>query len=146
MNACMDHKLLKCDWGRYCLYFSNAADGWWQEQEWLFGHCPAYVKSTLWKIFISPRCWWESVNTCWRDSNFCGKCHAWNNARMLQGQISLVPYDVHLSPMLGLHCDRHHLFLPSHSEWHPPIDKQFRVNAHVSLNLPAKTCNTLEHF
>ena len=38
MNESMTHQPLKRDQRMHCLHFSNAADGWWQEHRWLFGH------------------------------------------------------------------------------------------------------------
>jgi len=63
MNAYMTRSLLSCDQGMHCLHFSNAAYGWWQEEQaWLFGHCSACVESTLHKLFIFPVWWWGYVN------------------------------------------------------------------------------------
>jgi len=40
MNASMTLQALKFDLGMHCLYFYNAADGWWQEEHaWVFGYC-----------------------------------------------------------------------------------------------------------
>jgi hypothetical protein len=39
----------------HCLHFSNAADGWWQEHRWLFGHRWAHMESALHRLFISPK-------------------------------------------------------------------------------------------
>ena len=54
----------------------------------------------------------------------------------VQGQISLVPRDIHLLLMLSLHCKGIVFLFPAILKWHSPIGKQFHVKEHVSLNVP----------
>jgi len=60
----------------------------------------------------------------------------------IQRQIFLLSCGIYPSPLLGLHCEGHRPFAPSHSEWHSPIGKQFHIKVHASLNLPSMTCYT----
>ena len=56
----------------------------------------------------------ERVNTCWRDSNFCSNCHAWNTVHAFKDRLHLFNV-AFILPMLGLHFKGHYLSLPSHS-------------------------------
>ena len=75
MNASMTHQLLKCYRGMRCLYFSNSADGWWQEEHtWLL-----VIVEHMWDPLCTnlsfPQAVGEGmVNICWRDSDFCSNC------------------------------------------------------------------------
>jgi hypothetical protein len=106
MNVSMIHQLLKYNGGVHCLNFCNTADGWWQEKQ-ASGY-RVHVESTLHKLFISPSCWWG-----------CSK-HLLERFRPpyqlpYMKYCARVPGGVHPSLMLGLHCDKHHLSLPSNS-------------------------------
>jgi len=114
-NTSVSRQLLKCNQQIYCHHFSNAADGWWQEHTWLFGHHWAHAEATVHKLFISPRRWWGYGKHLLERFWLLYQLPCMNYCTYIQGQISLVPRGIHLSPMLGLHCKRHHLSLPGHA-------------------------------
>ena len=79
LNAHMTHQPLKCDQRTNCLHFCKAADRWWKEvHAWLF-FIVGHMCNPLCTNFLFPQAVGEDmVNTCWRDSDFCSNCHAWN--------------------------------------------------------------------
>jgi hypothetical protein len=74
-----------------------------------------HIWNPLCEKFWSPQAVGENtVNTYGRDSNFCRKCHVWNNAHMFKDRYHLLHLML-IFPSVGLHCERHHLFLSGHS-------------------------------
>jgi hypothetical protein len=63
------------------LNFSSATDEWWQNKikknAWLFGHGWTHVCTY---VSFSRAVGEDTVNTWWRDFDFCSNCRAWNTA------------------------------------------------------------------
>jgi len=102
---------LECYRGMHWLNFSNAADGWLQEEHaWLFGHGWAHV----WTNFSFPQAVGkDTVNTCWRDSDFFSNCRAWNTARALKDRFHFFHGALIRRRCRCCICEGHRLYLPA---------------------------------
>jgi hypothetical protein len=96
-------------------------------------------------LFLPQAVGEDMVKTCWRDSDFCSNCRAWNIVHMFKVQFNLLHVAIVHHQCWGSTARRIiWLFLAIFNGIYPSANS-FTCRSIVSLNLSSTTCNILEH-
>jgi len=134
-NASEIRQQSKCDRGVPDLHFSNAADGWWQEN--MLGSL--VIVGHLWNPLCSNLSFPQAVsddavNTFWNGSDFSSNCRTWENASTVKGRCQLLHVALFVSD-IGAALRVHSLCLSGHPYWPSSIGEEFKMKEHVYVKL-----------
>ena len=122
MNESMTLQTLKCDRGMHWLNLPNATDGGGKKNTHGSLVMVEHVCNPLCTNFSFPPAVGEdTVNTCWRDSDFCNNCLAWNTTRTFKDEfhffhVAFILRRCRCSTARGIVC----LFRGIHNDIRPP--------------------------